>query len=85
MKKNIHTRIREAWHQGISYWTLQVAVFPESDYPRAWNYSSNGGPPGCAMSFGRALRELGMIRDHRDNTMSRPTEQCKSDGRTRRA
>jgi len=50
------------------------AVFPESDYPNAWRYSCNGGPPGCAMSFGRALRELGMNRSLVTRTMSRPTE-----------
>lgn len=41
------------------YFDLIRDVFPKDDYPRAWRYQANGGPPGCAMAFGRALRELG--------------------------
>lgn len=41
-----------------SYHDLLAAVFPEKDYPKARNYGCNGGPPGCAMAFGRALREM---------------------------
>lgn len=43
----------------LGYHVLMHAVFPQDDYPKAWRYQSNGGPPGCAMAFGRALRELG--------------------------
>ena len=59
MKKQIKDRIREAYEPGINYYALMSAVFPVADYPRAWNYSSNGGPPGCSMAFSRALREMG--------------------------
>lgn len=38
---------------------LMRAVFPPDEYPKAWNYQANGGPPGCAMPFGRAVREMG--------------------------
>lgn len=38
---------------------LMHKVFPQDQFPKAWNYQSNGGPPGCAMAFGRALREMG--------------------------
>jgi hypothetical protein len=55
----IADRIRKAYRPGIGYTELMMAVFPPDDYPRAWNYSSNGGPPGCAMAFGSAIREMG--------------------------
>lgn len=54
----IKTRIRESYIPGIGYHELMRAVFPEDEYPNAWRYSNNGGPPGCAMAFGRALREM---------------------------
>lgn len=43
----------------MSYHELMHAVFPDADYPRAWRYGQNGGPPGCAMAFGSALRRIG--------------------------
>lgn len=43
----------------MGYHDCMRAVFPEAQYPNAWRYQSNGGPPGCAMPFGKALRELG--------------------------
>lgn len=46
------------------YHSTLAAVFPEKDYPRAWRYQSNGGPPGCAMAFGAALRRLGLHVDY---------------------
>lgn len=59
MGEPIKDRIRAHYRPGIDYWDLLHAVFPRIEYPRAWEYSSNGGPPGCAMAFGRALREMG--------------------------
>ncbi len=58
----LHKRIRLHWRPGIGYHELMRLVFPEREYPKAWRYSMNGGPPGCAMSFGKALRELGLGR-----------------------
>ena len=46
----------------MTYYSLMVQCFPFDEYPKAWLYQSNGGPPGCAMAFGRALREMGCIR-----------------------
>lgn len=47
-------------HHGVmDYHALMREVFPENKYPRAWRPSCNGGPPGCAMAFGAALRRLG--------------------------
>ena len=55
----IKDRIAQHFFPGISYADLMRAVFPEDLYPKAWRYSANGGPPGCAMAFGRALQEHG--------------------------
>ena len=46
----------------MTYHALMVECFPFEKYPKAWRYQSNGGPPGCAMAFGRALREMGCRR-----------------------
>jgi hypothetical protein len=57
----IKKRIQDALesHGGsMGYHALMRIVFPEDQYPKAWNYQANGGPPGCAMAFGRALREM---------------------------
>lgn len=43
----------------MRYHELMRKVFPPEKYPKAWNYQSNGGPPGCAMAFGKALRNTG--------------------------
>jgi hypothetical protein len=58
----IKDRIKSAMgdKRTIGYFDLMDAVFPRDHYPRARNYSLNGGPPGCAMALGRALRELGL-------------------------
>lgn len=69
----ISDRIRAAWDRlppayprygpdsGRDYHAMLSAVFPVDLYPRAWRYSSNGGPPGCAMAmaFAAALRRMG--------------------------
>lgn len=57
-----YVRLRKTRHAigfGVTYHSLIRAVFPTDKYPRAFNHSNNGGPPGCAMAFGSALRELG--------------------------
>lgn len=55
-------RILAAWKPRIEYNELMRAVFPPEEYPLAWRYSHNGGPPVCAMAFGKALRKLGLMR-----------------------
>jgi hypothetical protein len=45
----------------MQYHDLMTAVFPFDEYPRAFRCAVQGGPPGCAMAFGRALRELGCV------------------------
>lgn len=64
----IKTRIADAYrdllrkHCEVTYHALLEAVFPPTWYPRAWRRSVNGGPPGCAMPFGHALRQMGGSR-----------------------
>lgn len=59
----IRVRIRAAYMKDPRYSTMLRAVFPEAHFPKAHRISNNGGPPGCAMAFGRALREMGGRRD----------------------
>lgn len=78
MKAPIKQRIRAAYDthsmdaRGCDYWTLIHAVFPDDDYPRAFIYSSNGGPPGCSMAFNRALREMHGSRNSSDRVYIPP-------------
>jgi hypothetical protein len=57
----IRERIRTAFggRTRMKYFDLMCDVFPPDEYPRAWRYSHNGGPPGCCMALGRALRKMG--------------------------
>lgn len=59
----IRVRMRAAYEKSRKYSDMLREVFPESHFPRAHRYSYNGGPPGCAMAFGRALRAMGGLRD----------------------
>ena len=45
--------------KSAEYSELMSSVFPQDKYPKAYNYQQNGGPPGCAMAFGKALRLMG--------------------------
>ena len=40
------------------WYDLGRMLWPMDKHPRAWNYSSNGGPPGWAMSLSRAVSQL---------------------------
>jgi hypothetical protein len=51
------------------YGHLILKVWPPDKYPRAYRRSCNGGPPGVAMAFGRALREM-----DKANILYRPNE-----------
>ena len=68
VRRPLCDRIRAAWKPRIGYHELMRAAFPYDEYPLAWRYSHNGGPPVCAMAFGKALRKLGLMRY--DNTIS---------------
>lgn len=64
----IRTRILAALGERrgeVPYDQLLRAVFPEDQFPNAFRYQSHGGPPGCAMSFRRAMNALekdGLVR-----------------------
>lgn len=64
--KPIAERIAEAYRVGCDYFDLERAVFPAEDYPRAWNYKAEGGPPGCRMALMAALRRHGYTVVHND-------------------
>lgn len=49
-------KIREAYKVTKQYHDMLRLVFPE---PSAHRCATSGGPPACAMPFGRALREMG--------------------------
>jgi hypothetical protein len=70
----IKQRIREAMagRRDASYYEIIRAVFPEDQFPRAFRAKTGkrGGPPGCAMAFGRALRQMGWM-DRRDDRLGR--------------
>ena len=72
MPKPIAERIAEAFRGGeaqLPYYEVARRVFPENDFPRAWRYSSNGGPPGCFMALTRALNRIGFeIQYRRDGS-----------------
>ena len=40
------------------YHSLMYKVWPFEKYPKAYRNSVNGGPPGVAMVYGKALREM---------------------------
>lgn len=46
-------------HGWVDYQELLRATYPHGQFPNAWNQASRGGPPGCAMAFGRLVRGLG--------------------------
>lgn len=73
-KKPIKERIGDTLSANggsMPYADLMYAVFPPDIYPNAWRYQMNGGPPGCAMAFGRALREMGCHDSRNSKTGSR--------------
>ncbi len=60
-KKPIKKRIEDALVESggvLGYHDLLWKVFPRDEYLKSYQNSSNGGPPGCAMAFGKALREM---------------------------
>jgi hypothetical protein len=42
----------------MHYNELGHLMWPPETSPKAWRYSSNGGPPGWCMPMGKALRAL---------------------------
>lgn len=44
----------------MTYQALAYELYPREEYPRAFNYSSNGGPPGCYMALSTMIRKMGL-------------------------
>jgi len=78
MKKSLKLRILEAlatFPDGSArYHAVLWKVWPPDEYPRAHRHSSKGGPPGVAMSFGRALNQM-----QRENLIMRPHNRMEGD------
>ncbi|ARB05741.1 hypothetical protein [Synechococcus virus S-ESS1] len=58
IKDRITAAIKEAGGR-IKYYDLARKVFPEDQYPRAFRYRTEGGPPGCYMALSRAISRHG--------------------------
>jgi hypothetical protein len=52
---------RAAGEFTVHFVDLEREVFPFEHFPRAANYSSNGGPPGCRMALSKAIRRYGFF------------------------
>lgn len=45
---------------GMPFYDLAIELYGDREkYPRAFRYSSNGGPPGCYMALSAAIRRYG--------------------------
>lgn len=69
LKRRIIEVLDSSPRKRLNYHDLAKVLWPTHLHPKAWNYSSNGGPPGWAMPLGRALRELskaGIAHELRD-------------------
>ena len=58
LKRRIVDMLAMRPRQRMSYYDMGAALWPPHLCPKAWRYSSNGGPYGWVMPLGRALREL---------------------------
>ena len=62
-RRNLVEEVCRRYERGErSYTALRAALFDPEDYPNAWRCSARGGPPGCAMALGAALRKAGIAR-----------------------
>lgn len=58
LQQRIVAALTVAPRQRIGYHDLALHLWPHETHPRAWRYSSNGGPHGWCMPLGTALRKL---------------------------
>ena len=66
LQKRIVDALKKQHRQRMNYHSLMYELWPPDQHPKAWRHSSNGGPPGCCMAFGRALSQLtkkGLVRE----------------------
>ena len=61
-ESSLHFRILAALNEfrdgRAGYHSIMRRVWPVAKFPRAYRHSTNGGPSGVAMAYGKALREL---------------------------
>ena len=58
LESRIVAILSDSTRQRLNYHSLMLRLWPPEQHPKAWRYSSNGGPPGCAIAFGRALGRM---------------------------
>ncbi len=58
-------------HGYADYHRVMYLIWPPSEYPKAYRYRSEGGPPGVAMVFGKALNTAGYARDFESGRISK--------------
>ena len=58
LQQRIVAALTVAPRQRLGYHDLALHLWPHETHPRAWRYSSNGGPHGWRMPLGTALRKL---------------------------
>lgn len=58
LQQRIVDALQAAPGKTLHYHQLATMLWPYDTCPKAWRYSSNGGPHGWAMPLGRALRQL---------------------------
>lgn len=58
-RMTLNERIMAALANGpVNRIRLRTIVFPPNEHPNAHRYQTNGGPPGCVMAIGKALKRL---------------------------
>lgn len=46
--------------------SLAEILWPHETHAKAWNYQSNGGPPGWVMPLGKAINKMGLRTERRN-------------------
>lgn len=52
-------RLYGAFKPGICVYELARLIYPPSEFPKAWNYASCGGPHGWVLTLGRMFKKYG--------------------------
>lgn len=60
-RSSLDARILDALIGGpLDTYSLARIVWPQETHAKAWNYQSNGGPPGWVLSLGKAVKRLNL-------------------------
>lgn len=62
LQRRIVELLQKQPSRSMHYHAMLHELWPPEQFPKSWNYSSNGGPPGCAMTFGRAFGRLRQMK-----------------------